>query len=101
MKINASNYQLLVQLIFGFLLVFGFSLNSSAEVKQGKILHDKNCMKCHSTEVYTRKNRQISSLPELNARVMRCYKVAGANWTDKEIKSVVDYLNQAYYKFKK
>ncbi len=82
-----------------FMLIEASALAGENDI--GKKLHESNCVKCHDTSVYTRKNKQTSSLAALKTRVSGCYKVAGANWTDKQLDSVVDYLNTSFYKFSK
>lgn len=83
--------------------VFVFcSLTSSflaAAKLHGKALHDRYCMRCHQTEVYTRKFKQVVNLGMLRSRVQTCYQVTGTKWTDKQIHSVVKYLNKAFYRF--
>ena len=73
---------------------------SSADSAEGKKLHDANCTKCHSTSVYTRQNRKIKSLDALNERIIACTHAAQVTLTDAEQKSIVQYLNEQFYKFK-
>lgn len=66
----------------------------------GKALHDTKCLGCHDSHAYTRKDRTVKSLSALSKRVTICTKQAAkADWNDKQIQSVVDYLNTQYYKF--
>ena len=67
---------------------------------QGKELHDASCTKCHNTNVYTRPERKIKSLAALNERVGACTHAAQVTLTDDEQKSIVQYLNEQFYKFK-
>ena len=71
-----------------------------ADSAQGKKLHDANCVKCHSTSVYTRQDRKIKSLAALNERLVPCTHEAQVTLTDDEQKSIVQYLNEQFYKFK-
>ena len=71
-----------------------------ADSTQGKKLHDANCTKCHSTSVYTRQDRKITSLDALNEQVSACTHMAQVKLTDAEQKSIVQYLNEQFYKFK-
>jgi mono/diheme cytochrome c family protein len=71
-----------------------------ADSAQGKKLYDANCTKCHSTDVFTRQDRKIKSLPALNERVGACMHAAQVTLTDDEQKSIVQYLNEEFYKFK-
>jgi mono/diheme cytochrome c family protein len=71
-----------------------------ADSGQGKKLHDSNCTQCHSTSVYTRPDRKVKSLAALSSQVTSCTHMAQATLTEDEQKSVVEYLNQQFYKFK-
>ena len=39
---------------------------------EGKRLHDANCMGCHDTGIYTRKDRLVGSLDALQKRLDDC-----------------------------
>jgi cytochrome c5 len=86
------------------LILFSIALLASpalpGDSAQGKKLLDANCMKCHNTSVYTRPDRQIKSLDALNERVVVCTHAAQVTLTDDERKSIVQYLNEQFYKFK-
>jgi mono/diheme cytochrome c family protein len=71
-----------------------------ADSAQGKKLHDANCTQCHSTSVYTRQDRKIKSLAALSSQVTSCTHMAQAALTEEEQKTIVEYLNQQFYKFK-
>ena len=66
----------------------------------GKKLHDANCTKCHNTSVYTRQDRKIKSLDALGEQVSACSHMARVTLSDAELKSIVQYLNEQFYKFK-
>ncbi len=55
---------------------------------------------CHSTSVYTRQDRKVKSLAALSKQVASCTHMAQVTLTEDEQKSVVEYLNQQFYKFK-
>ncbi len=65
----------------------------------GKTLYEEKCTKCHTTEVFTRKDRSIGSHEALKMRVKQCAGAAEVTWNDDEIQSVTDYLDKNYYKF--
>ncbi|RDH84737.1 MAG: hypothetical protein DIZ80_04525 [endosymbiont of Galathealinum brachiosum] len=66
----------------------------------GKDLHDKKCTKCHGSSVYTRDERMVKTMSALESQVENCMKgAAKAEWTQPETTSVVDFLNDRYYKF--
>lgn len=76
------------------------SVNVSADIQRGQQLHDKHCQKCHDSSVYTRKDRFITDKAALTKQVNRCKLNVGAQWFDKDVADVVDYLNSTYYQFK-
>jgi hypothetical protein len=61
--------------------------------------HGNSCMSCHGTEVYTRDNRRINSLPALEAQVARCDANLSTQLFPQDLDSLVEYLNTSYYKF--
>lgn len=66
----------------------------------GKQLHENKCTNCHGDKVYTREDRMVNSMPELEHQVERCMKgAAKADWTGPQTTSVIEYLNDRYYKF--
>ena len=66
----------------------------------GKLLHEDKCTNCHSDKVYTREDRMVNSRPELENQVERCMKgAAKADWSGPQTTSVIEYLNDRYYKF--
>ena len=76
------------------------------DVENGKALHDQNCQACHigmtggdGSVLYTRSQRKVGSLSALEAQVRRCEANLELKWFDEDIRDVVAYLNQAYYKF--
>lgn len=73
---------------------------------QGKALHDKACMQCHSSltagnpnSLYTRGDRQITSLSSLHKRVEYCMQAADVGWNQQQRDAVVEYLNSEFYRF--
>jgi hypothetical protein len=71
-----------------------------ADSANGKKLHEEECIRCHGSEVYTHKDREVQSLAALEHRVGICISVVGVTWFDEEKRDVVDYLNENFYKFK-
>jgi hypothetical protein len=70
-----------------------------ADAERGQQLHDKHCMKCHDTAVYTRENRRVTSQDALAKQVKRCELNLGLRWFDNDVNDVVQFLNQSFYKF--
>jgi len=91
----------------GFLLPFLVSLAVmpaiplAADVSHGQSLHASNCAHCHSTEVYTRENRRITSMGALEKQIRRCEISQGLKWFDDDINDVAAYLDENYYRFGK
>jgi cytochrome c553 len=69
------------------------------DAARGKQLHAANCSGCHGTEVYTRKDRLIGSIGGLQKRVQGCNTQLNRNLSDGQLKDLVKYLNESYYKF--
>ena len=66
----------------------------------GKDLHDKKCTTCHDNSVYSRDDRKVKTMSALENQVENCMKgAAKAEWTQPETTSVVEFLNDRYYKF--
>jgi cytochrome c553 len=86
--------------IISFAILAAAAGAASAGVGEGKALVDKNCFRCHGTEVYTRADRRVTSLAGLHKQVRRCELALGLTWFDDQIDSVADYLNLAFYKYK-
>ncbi len=70
------------------------------EANGKKLFTGSNCSQCHGTEVFTRKDRKVTSLAKLEAQVRRCDSNLNTNWFDDEIIDVTAHLNKQYYKFK-
>jgi len=71
----------------------------AADLAKGKALVDQNCVRCHGSEIYTRADRKVTSLPGLHKQVRRCEQMLGLTWFDEDIDNTAGYLNQQYYKF--
>ena len=67
----------------------------------GKQLLEQNCNSCHGSELYTRKERLVTSRPGLTKQVKRCELALGLSWFDDDIDNVAEYLNQQFYRFGK
>ena len=71
----------------------------AADLDHAKTLIDANCIKCHGTEVYTRADRKVTSLPGLERQVRRCDAMLSLRLFDEDIADISAYLNHHYYKF--
>jgi len=74
--------------------------NEDPALAHGKKLHDEKCMSCHKTKVYTREDRRVKTLDALAKQVNFCMKgAAKADWSTSETNSVIEYVNNKFYKF--
>lgn len=87
-------------------IFLGMTISSLAMAKDdpvlahGKELHDDKCMACHGTDVYTREDRRVKTLEALSNQINFCMKgPAKADWTISETNSVIEYVNNKFYKF--
>ena len=71
----------------------------SADLDRGRSLHDRQCLSCHGTNVYSRPNRYIKSLEQLKRETERWSGLANPPLKKKEIDEIARYLNQTYYHF--
>ena len=90
-----------------FVLISAYTPTTSANIENGKELHNSNCTSCHisiqggdGSGIYTRENRRIESHSALIKQVNRCHDSLGLPWPDDHINDVVEYLNNTFYKFK-
>ncbi len=66
---------------------------------EGKRLLDANCMACHQTDIYTRKDRSVQSLDGLKEQVSGCTHMAKKEFSASETQSLIKYLNDQFYHF--
>ena len=85
--------------VAGMLALTTISTGQAADLDKGKQLTDQNCVRCHGSELYTRADRRVTSLPGLHKQVRRCEQMLGLTWFDEDINNVAGHLNQQYYKF--
>jgi len=101
----------MIRLLTYFSLISSFTFTSvsvSADINNGKELHDSNCTSCHvsmqggdGSGIYTREHKRIESHPALIKQVKRCRDSLGVPWPEEHVNDVVEYLNSTFYKFKK
>jgi hypothetical protein len=65
----------------------------------GKRLHDANCIGCHETGIYTRKDHLIRSLEALKTQLSDCSHAPNKQFSAAETQNIVKYLNDQFYKF--
>lgn len=90
-------------LLSGLLLTASFAHAfpfEKGDPKAGKALHDKTCLACHDSKMYTRADRKVKTATQLAGRVSGCNANTGAGWFPEDELNVSAYLNQQFYKFK-
>ncbi len=87
-------------------LLINMTILLPIHAQDGSTLHAENCIACHSamtggegTVLYTRDDRNVTSLDQLSKQVNRCQSSLGLNWSADQISSVQKYLNQSFYQF--
>ena len=65
----------------------------------GKRLLDANCMRCHQTDIFTRKDRQVQSLDALKEQLASCTHMAEKDFSASETQDLLKYLNDQFYHF--
>ncbi len=84
----------------GSLLIANTVLAEGNAAKGKKIYLNSECLRCHqSNNLFTRKDRKVTTLSQLDSQVRKCDTQLNSHLFDDEIEDVVAYLNQAYYKF--
>lgn len=72
---------------------------TAVDIQAGQALHDKHCLKCHDTSVYSRDRGNIISLAALRTRVSRCELSQGLTLPADGTENIVQYLNKSFYGF--
>ena len=71
---------------------------TAEDFNPSKFLAQK-CSSCHGDVVYSRPNKRVKSLQQLQAQVRRCDANVGTGLFDEDIDAVVGHLNKHYYNF--
>ena len=66
----------------------------------GKRLHDANCMGCHDTGIYTRRDRTRSVFDSLKEQLGSCTHMAKKEFSAIETQNIIKYLNDQFYQFR-
>ncbi len=85
-------------------LTLGYSLSALAETVEkidAKSFIYEKCSGCHDSGVYTRKQRRVDSIAQLDSQVRMCDAQLGIKLFDEDISAIVSYLNDNYYHFDK
>jgi mono/diheme cytochrome c family protein len=70
------------------------------DAAKGKAVHDKQCVSCHDTSVYTRADRKVQSVEGLIGQVNNCVRQTSVKLDRDQVNDVVKYLDESFYKFK-
>ncbi len=98
-KITVKNINKII-IIVASLLIANTVLAEGNSTEGKKIYLKSECLRCHqSDKLFTRKDRKVKTLSQLNSQVRKCDTQLNSHLFDDEIEDVVAYLNQAYYKF--
>ena len=81
-----------------FLTIVSLAQTVSAKTDVETLLVEQ-CSSCHGNEVYTRPNRRVNNLLELEKQLHRCNHVIAEKMDIHTVTDVMDYLNKKYYKF--
>lgn len=71
---------------------------SLGDAEAGKALHEKACVACHTTSVYTRPGRKVNSYGGLVGRVNACGNQLKLDLSHDQVNDLVAYLNDNFYK---
>ena len=82
------------------LMPSAYAAELSGDSADGKRLHDANCMGCHDSGIYTRKDRLVQSLDALKNRLGDCSHMAEKEFSAIETQNIVKYLNDQFYQFR-
>ena len=88
------------------LLILILATSYTAFAEDGKALHETHCIGCHSRMtggdghvIYTRDDRIARNMDQLQVRVAHCSKGSNTAWSESEINTVTQYLNNQYYHY--
>lgn len=82
------------------LMPSAYAASLPGDSADGKRLHDANCMGCHDTSVFTRKDRLVQSLDALKKQLASCTHMAKKEFSASETQDLLKYLNDQFYHFR-
>lgn len=71
----------------------------SQEAEQGRLLYETHCGGCHYERVHQRLRSDVKDLADLRDTVARWAPQTKRRFTLDERESIVQYLNESYYRF--
>jgi hypothetical protein len=95
------------QIVLAWLLIC--STANSADVLNGKTLHQAKCYQCHAEKsglgngdvIYTRLERKSKDLPGVKRMVSMCNTELRLDLFPEDEVDLVAYINEQFYKYKK
>jgi hypothetical protein len=82
------------------LMPSAYAASLPGDSAEGKRLHDANCMGCHDTSVFTRKDRLVQSLDALKKQLASCTHMSKKEFSASETQDLLKYLNDQFYHFR-
>jgi hypothetical protein len=83
-----------------------FALAAGDPVEGGKLVAEHHCETCHHNKtlgdakaIYLRKDRKVTSMEKLRARVALCNSELDLKLFPEEEEHIAAFLNETYYKF--
>src|SRR5665648_203658 len=71
------------------LMPSAYAASLPGDSAEGKRLLDANCMECHQTDIYTRKDRSVQSLDGLKEQVAGCTHMAKKEFSASETQDLL------------
>ena len=81
------------------LMPSAYAASLPGDSANGQRLLDANCMTCHQTDIFTRKDRQVQSLDTLKEQLVACSHAAKKDFSASEMQDLLKYLNDQFYHF--
>jgi hypothetical protein len=88
------------------LVACGGSVYAADAAEGGKLVAEKKCELCHHNKtlgdakaIYLRKDRKVTSLQQLKARVALCNSELNLGLFPEDEEHIVAFLDQTYYRF--
>ncbi len=81
------------------LMTSAYAASLPGDSVEGKRLLDANCMACHQTDIFTRKDRKIQALDALKEQLIVCSRAAKKEFSASEMQDLLKYLNDQFYHF--
>jgi len=85
--------------ILMLLMPSAYAASEPGDSANGKRLYDTNCVECHDSSVFTRKDRHVQSLDALQEQVANCTHMAKKQFSASETQDLLKYLNDQFYHF--